>query len=251
MPFTAAHPAIILPLLRMRIFSVSGLIMGSMVPDFEFFLRMEANGPFGHSIFGMFWLNIPLAFGFITLYHNLVRNAMIKNLPTYFEKRFHLFVDFNWNTYFKSNFLKVLISVLVGNLSHLLWDAFTHFDGFFVAKLAFLNTEYLQIPLFLILQYAFSLVGAIAILIFIEKMPTIDLKNKSTNSVKMLYWIIVALVTIVVFILRFINVDGFHFGERIVCLLSAFMVGILIASLWEEFGLYQKILSKNAVNKKP
>lgn len=244
MPFTAAHPAIILPLLKKRFFSVSGLIMGSMVPDFEFFLRMEAHGPFGHSIFGMFWLNIPLALGFITLYHNVVRNVMIQNLPIYFEKRFHQFVDFHWNTYLKANFLKVVISVLVGNLSHLLWDAFTHFDGFFVAQIPFLNTDYWQLPLFLILQYAFSLIGAMAIWVFIKKMPTIDLKVKNTNSTKVFYWTIVALVTTLVFMIRFINVDDFHFGERIVCSLSAFMAGILIASICAVFGLSERIFSK-------
>jgi hypothetical protein len=237
MPFTAAHPAIILPLLRLRIFSVSALIMGSMVPDFEFFLRMEAHGPYGHSMYGMFWLNIPVALGFITLYHNFVRNTMIECLPTFFRKRFHEFVDFNWNTYFKANFFKVVMSVIVGNLAHLFWDAFTHFDGFFVSKTPFFNTEYWQIPLYLILQYAFSLIGALSILFFIYKMPTVDLKFKKSDSVKIIYWAIVALVTTVVFVIRFINIDVFHFGERIVCLLSSFIAGLLMASLygWSKF----------------
>lgn len=246
MPFTAAHPAIILPLLRMRIFSVSALIMGSMVPDFEFFLRMEAHGPYGHSIFGMFWLNIPIALAFITLYHNFVRNAMIESLPTFFGKRFYEFVDFNWNTYFKANFFKVVLSVLVGNLSHLLWDSFTHFDGFFVSKIPFLNTEYRQIPLYLVLQYAFSLIGAIAISVFIYKMPKVDLKFEKPNSIKILYWVIVTLGTTVILTVRFINVDIFHFGERIVCLLSAFMAGLLMASLYGRSKIF-----KNSTKKKP
>jgi hypothetical protein len=42
MPFTFAHPAIVLPLkhLPKRWYSLTGLIIGSMTPDFEYFIRM-------------------------------------------------------------------------------------------------------------------------------------------------------------------------------------------------------------------
>ncbi len=113
MPFTGSHPAIILPLLKYRIFSVSGLLMGSMVPDFEFFLRLEANVVYGHSILPMFWLNVPTALFCLTIYHCVVRDQLILNLPLFFKKRFRPFLDFDWLSYLKSHYIKIVISILL------------------------------------------------------------------------------------------------------------------------------------------
>jgi len=43
MPFTFSHPAIVLPLatLRRQWISATGLIIGSITPDFEYFIRMK------------------------------------------------------------------------------------------------------------------------------------------------------------------------------------------------------------------
>ena len=42
MPFTFAHPAIVLPFYKKpKFFSMTTLIIGSMSPDFEYFLRMK------------------------------------------------------------------------------------------------------------------------------------------------------------------------------------------------------------------
>ncbi|MEO9892601.1 DUF4184 family protein [Aurantibacter sp.] len=230
MPFTASHPAIILPLLKRRVFSASGLIMGSMVPDFEFFLRFEANGPHGHSVWGMLWLNVPIASLFITLYHVLVRNQMILNLPIFFRKRFADFLEFNWIAYLKSNFFKVIISILVGNFSHLLWDSFTHFDGFFVTKMAFFNEEVYQIPVYSILQYGFSLLGALAIWSFIVKMPEVKIVNQTAIKNILGYWFMVFFITVLVYFIRYFFEDYNEFGERIVILCAGFLIGLILSS---------------------
>ncbi len=234
MPFTASHPALILPLLKKRWLSASGLLMGSMVPDFEFFLRMKAEGPYGHTLLGMFWLNIPIALGFIFLYHGLVRNSLIKSLPSYFERRMRLFLAFDWNVYFRKNYGKVLLSIVLGNLSHLFWDAFTHFDGFFVTKISFLNTLIWSIPLYDLLQYACSLVGALAIWHYIGALPMGRAKPSENN--KLVYWLFVCIVCTIVMGMRFWNTAVFHFGDRIVSLLFSFMAGLLGASLWALYN---------------
>ncbi|WP_430907230.1 DUF4184 family protein [Maribacter sp. 2-571] len=233
MPFTASHPALILPLLKKRWVSASGLIMGSMVPDFEFFLRMEAHGPYGHGFWGMFWLNIPLALGFICLYHLMVRNALIRNLPSYFERRFRIFTKFDWLSYFKAHFWTVVLSVLIGNLAHLLWDAFTHFDGFFVIHWPVLERNAWGLPLYDILQYAFSLVGALCILKYIASLPTGRPVAKVKNN--LWYWSLLTIVCALVMTVRFWGVPGFDFDDQIVCLLLSFMVGLLVASLIDPY----------------
>lgn len=231
MPFTGSHAAIVLPLLNKRIFSASGLIMGSMVPDFEFFLTMRAHVEYGHSFFGIFWLNIPVSVLFITLYHNLVRNGLIANLPHFFQVRFLPFIEFNWNKYLKNNVFKVLASIIVGNLTHLLWDSFTHFDGFFVARIPVLDYELLNIPVYDIFQYGFSLLGALAILSFIAKMPNVKCGTRSSFLKIGQYWSLVAIAALIVMFIRFRNVAHFQFGESIVCSITALLIGLLVASI--------------------
>lgn len=230
MPFTASHTAIILPLLKRKVFSVSGLLMGSMVPDFEFFIRLEARAIHGHSFWSMFWLNIPTALLCIFLYHVVVRDHLILNLPLYFRKRFQPFLSFDWILYFKSNYFKVISSILVGNISHLFLDAFTHYNGFVVENIEFLNTEYWQIPLYHILQYGFSVLGAIAILNFISKMPTNKLKVDFSIKNVLGYWGIVSFVTMLIYFLRYDIEDYADFGARVVFVCAGFIAGLVVAS---------------------
>lgn len=54
MPFTLAHPAVVLPL-RHRLLHQEALIIGSMSPDFLYFLYGQASQSFGHRFDGFFW----------------------------------------------------------------------------------------------------------------------------------------------------------------------------------------------------
>ena len=55
MPFTFSHPAIILPLKKLpkKYISMTGLIVGSIAPDFEYFLRMKSK--YSHTMSGILW----------------------------------------------------------------------------------------------------------------------------------------------------------------------------------------------------
>ena len=84
MPFTFSHPAIILPLtyLPRRWFSLTGLIIGSLTPDFEYFIRMTPYSLYSHTLSGLFWFDIPLGLLLCFIFHNLVRDSLCSNLPT-------------------------------------------------------------------------------------------------------------------------------------------------------------------------
>ena len=57
MPFTFSHPALILPLKYFpnKWFSLTGLVIGSLTPDFEYFLRMRIKSVYSHTLEGIFW----------------------------------------------------------------------------------------------------------------------------------------------------------------------------------------------------
>lgn len=57
MPLTFAHPAAILPFSRQsKYIHFSALVLGSMAPDFEYFLRGRPVGEIGHSFTGFLLL---------------------------------------------------------------------------------------------------------------------------------------------------------------------------------------------------
>ena len=89
MPFTFSHPAVVLPLnyLPKKWFSLTALVAGSMVPDFEYFMRMRADSMYSHTWRGLFWFDLPLALLLIWIYNDLVKDKLIDHAPAYFNKR--------------------------------------------------------------------------------------------------------------------------------------------------------------------
>ena len=143
MPFTFSHPAIVLPVtyLPKKWYSLSGLIVGSMTPDFEYFIRMKDYSKYSHTWKGLFWFDVPLGLILIFIFHNVVRDILIEYLPFSLNIRFSSFSKFNWNKYFQRNIIVVLISLIVGIASHIFWDSFTHSGGYFFETIPFLKTR--------------------------------------------------------------------------------------------------------------
>lgn len=69
-PFTCSHPALIIPL-RWYGFVLSALIIGSMAPDFEYFIRFSTTRTISHTIPGVFTFCLPAGFIVFLLYHKL------------------------------------------------------------------------------------------------------------------------------------------------------------------------------------
>lgn len=134
MPFTFSHPAIVLPLkyLPKKWFSMTGLVIGSLTPDFEYFIRMKIESNYSHTFWGIFYFDLPLGILLTFVFHNLVKEELFKNLPKKLNQRFIKTEKFNWNKYFIKNWKIVILSIIIGTISHLFWDSFTHESGFFV-----------------------------------------------------------------------------------------------------------------------
>src|ERR1700748_3056689 len=124
MPFTFSHPAIVLPLSKVsdRWVSITGLIIGSMVPDFEYFIRMKVKSIYSHTWSGLFWLDIPLGLLLVCIYQVLVKDKLIEHLPNALNRRFSKFLGISKSDFSSQYFVVVTISVLIGAASHILWD---------------------------------------------------------------------------------------------------------------------------------
>ncbi|AXB55275.1 DUF4184 family protein [Flavobacterium fluviale] len=239
MPFTFSHPAIILPLryLPKKWFSLTALIIGSLTPDFEYFLRMKVKSVYSHTISGIFWFDLPLAILLIFIFHNITRDLLFHNLPAIIKDRILHFTDFNWNTYFRTNWLIVLLSALIGIISHIFWDGFTHNHGYFVNQIDILKNSISlfgsEIPFWKIAQHASSLTGAIIIIVTFIQLPQ---HFTPSNSGRRTYWSFVILFSFSVLFVRFLsNPKALHIGNLIVSIIASSLIAIIVIPLLFKF----------------
>ncbi|MDR3679384.1 MAG: DUF4184 family protein [Flavipsychrobacter sp.] len=222
MPFTFSHPAAILPFLNKNrnYISATGLIIGSMAPDFESFIFLNEKKIYGHTWPGIFWFDLPLAILLAIVYHVIVRDALIKNLPWALYERLQCFEGINWMNYFKKHFFVVIISMLIGIFSHLLLDAFTHLN--LVDPDATDSPIYLgHVQVYLLLQYTLSVVGLILAAYYVLKIPAVQVQKtehnrmtfkissvKHSRATKVTYWVLVMIFTCLTMII------AIYFMER-------------------------------------
>jgi hypothetical protein len=233
MPFTFAHPAIILPFGRLpsKWFSWTGLIIGAMVPDFECFIRFRVLSVYGHTIGGLFCFDLPLAIVIAFLFHGIVRSPLFNDLPDPLWRRLSSFDQFNWPRYFSRNWHVVIVSILIGAVSHLLWDAFTHSTGYFVQAFLSLDKEMsvfgLSVPVFKVLQHTSSVLGGSAVLITLMILPVHAQPGKRASRG---YWPMVITIAAAITVL---SADRGHLaiGNVIVSAISGTMVALVVAGM--------------------
>lgn len=241
MPFTFSHPAIVLPLFKLwrQWFSLTGLVIGSITPDFEYFIRMRIQSSISHTPVGLFLFDLPVGLLLTFVFHNIIRNRLYDNLPMFIKRRVSIYKTFNWNNYCGQHWLIVIISVFIGALSHLLWDGFTHSHGIFVEIFPVLTTRLHivgnTIPLYRLLQHVSTLAGAWVIGVAILNMPVLT-KVDSYNSK---YWPVVSLIVLIVVILRLlVGVE-----QSLVGLTITIISSVLIAITIVPFLVAEKINS--------
>ena len=235
MPFTFSHPALVLPLtyLPKRWFSLTGLIVGSLVTDFEYFIKMKMSSEYSHTLGGLFWFDLPLGLLLAYLFHNVVRNMLFDNLPILLKSRLYTFTSFDWNNYAKKHFIVVCLSILVGAFSHVLWDSFTHQDGYFVQLIPFLSTKTVilgkSISTFKIFQYSSTILGGSLVLLSLFLLP----KNAHiTVEINIKYYLLVILIAFVAVLLRiWSGIDYKMYGHLIVIIISGIILGLILTPL--------------------
>ena len=201
MPFTLAHPAAILPFtfLKKKWYSFTGLIIGSVIPDFEGFLRPGYQKTFSHTWGGMFWFDLPLGLLVAFVFHFVVREAIIENLPGVLYKRFSMFRTFSWTSYFSRHFVAVVLSMLIGISTHLVWDRITHTDTYGYAEKAGIEMEPEEkTETRIVLQYASTIVGVIFMMWWVWKLPSS--RASVARRTWMPYWVIVIVIAMLVWI---------------------------------------------------
>lgn len=171
MPFTLAHPAAAVPLRGClgRFGVLSALVIGSMVPDCSHFVPWTIPRSESHSLSGLLWFCLPVGLLAYALFHVVLKGPLLALLPIEILRRlgdhastFRAMPAVPWGA--------VVVSLMCGAATHLLWDAFTHDRGAGVVAFPILKSHLFSIGTyhvytFKILQHASALIG-LALLTF-------------------------------------------------------------------------------------
>jgi hypothetical protein len=234
MPFTPAHSAIVLPFLRIRptLVSATTLVIGSLSPDFEYFLKMSVNSVYSHTLLGVLYFDIPITIVLAFLFHLIIKKNFIENLPAFFQRRLVDLKTSDFKNYFKKNFLVVSLCAGLGALSHIFWDAFTHNDGYFAQRISLYKQvvvpfDGVRYPLFYALQHFSTFAGmSILFLYFIFLKPN---KELIVTRINLWYWVLVIIISVTILSLRLtFPITEQQLGNSIVSAISAFIISISI-----------------------
>lgn len=173
MPFTISHTAAVLPfahfLRRWRLLSAA--IIGSMIPDFDVLLPVQLQRYDTHGLPALFTFCLPFGLLWYWLFQLHIKPATYELMPD----RLHEY----WRVDARPARLRQLrqwlyaaIGVLLGAVTHLMWDSFTHenargvrmlsvFDGLGLTVAGYSLTWYRS------LQHVSSVVGLLFVVWFI------------------------------------------------------------------------------------
>ena len=167
MPFTLSHPAAILPLrpLLGRFGVLSALVIGSMAPDFPYFVGKLWPRIYTHTLESVIWFSLPAGWCVYVLFEYILRRPIWFVLPGIFRQRLSPEPQFG-------GILPVSVCLILGAFTHVTWDAFTHSSGALVRHFPILQLHWAtlfdyQIWSYKILQHGSTLLGGLSLMIAI------------------------------------------------------------------------------------
>ncbi|MGW2813023.1 DUF4184 family protein [Streptomyces sp. NPDC001415] len=168
MPFTLSHAAAVLPGIRRdgtgrgRLIA-SALVAGSFAPDVTYYVAtvVPAAMPFGrvtHSALGVVTVDVATACALVALWV-LLREPLLALLPRA-SWRSRVYAVVRGEVWQRSGSWAsagwFALSAAIGSATHVVWDAFTHFDRWGMRILPVLGEELAGFPLYWYAQYGGS-----------------------------------------------------------------------------------------------
>lgn len=154
---TLAHPAAILPLRRLPL-PVVPMVIASMVPDIPMFLPSRGGYALTHSPLGVLTVNMVAALVLLAVWNFGVRDALVDMSPAWVRGRLA-----RRSRLSRTEWLLAPISALLGALTHVVWDAFTHANRWGVDQVGWLRGDHHGLPGYRWAQYVSGVVGLAAV----------------------------------------------------------------------------------------
>jgi hypothetical protein len=155
LPFTAAHPAAILPLIRRM--DPTCLVIGAMAPDFEYFLRGTQSSVVSHTAPGLLLFCVPVTLSLSWVFHRVVKWPLVLALPERWQGRGAALARGRWPA---RPWPMLAAAALIGASTHLIWDGLTHTSGYGPELIPALRHAIRPgLPLHRLLQHLSTVVG--------------------------------------------------------------------------------------------
>ncbi len=174
MPFTLAHPAAILPLRHLRYLRTAPLIVGAITPDLPDYIPMRHAGYLlheTHRLRGSWSIDLPLGLALLIVLFQL-RQPLTVLLPA--RSRGLCLRALEPYAHRPLEWLIAPVAILVGVWTHLLWDSFTHNDGWMVRRIDVLSRAVTIGPytgqLCHVLQYLSSVAGLLIMAVWYSRL---------------------------------------------------------------------------------
>ena len=174
MPFTLAHPAAVLPLRGYARLRTAPLVIGALVPDTSYYLP-PGIGRYvigNHTLTGSY--TTCLLLGFVLLAGLLVLRRPLTALLSPRARALCLgaLEPFRRNA---REWFWAAPAIVLGVWTHLLWDSFTHPEGWMVHRVAALSAPVIigsyQGAVYHLLQYLSSALGLAVLAAWYRKLP--------------------------------------------------------------------------------
>jgi Domain of unknown function (DUF4184) len=174
MPFTLAHPAAVLPLRGMRYLRTAPLVIGALIPDLPYYVpgALGRLPPETHSFAGS--LTVDLVLGLAALGAVFALRAPLTVLLPPRARGLCLGALAPFRTQ-PLEWLVAPLAIVLGVWTHLLWDSFTHIDGWMVHRVAALSAPVrigaYQGNVCHVLQYLSSVFGLVVLAVWYLRLP--------------------------------------------------------------------------------
>ncbi len=147
------------------------LIVGCFAPDFAYFFFLSPRGLGAHSLQGMFLYDLPLSLVALWLFYTFARQPLTMLLPKGLRARLNP-AENSFSFWPAARLAIIVVSILVGTATHILWDSFTHPFYWPYRHLSFLRLPvYLPVEgnvhVYKVLQDASSLFGLALVAVWI------------------------------------------------------------------------------------
>ncbi len=161
MPFTVSHAAAVLPLLRRAPLVPAALVVGSMAPDVPYFLPLDIARSDSHRLAWAFTWTAIIGLLLWGIWEVVIAASARDLAPRWLRLRWRAPVSRSG----PRQALWTYVSIVIGILTHLFWDAFTHRTGVAVVAWPALLTQFGPLALYKILQFGSGVVGLVALIL--------------------------------------------------------------------------------------